>query len=411
MPGTAHGTLNNRQKEKKDTEMKTLIEIYDDRPIENILGTEVFRPEETILLCPPEAAANKRLKENIAEYFRYREIATRLTIAQVSLLDAGKIEAQLLKIFETHQDCAIDISGGTETALFAAGAVSGNLPVFTFSRRKNRFFEVRNAPFARDLPCTVQLSAEACFKLTGGKLLPGRENNEEIKKRIPMIDRLFRVFGKYRRVWRTQITYIQKISSSEPGELLARGGHTVRTEQGSISVNPDLLQDLLRNQIIRDLHITPDTVSFAFPDETVRFWLRDIGAVLELQVFRACLEAGCFQDVVLSAIVNWEGLDSQRNTVTNEIDVVAVNGIWPVFISCKTNELRTEALNELAILKNRFGGDGSRAIIVTSAPATRSRSLLCRRAAEMDIAVIEWNDLQTGRLIERLKKETGKSAL
>ena len=32
-------------------------------------------------------------------------------------------------------------------------------------------------------------------------------------------------------------------------------------------------------------------------DETVRFWLRDIGSVLELQVYRACIEAGCFDDI------------------------------------------------------------------------------------------------------------------
>ena len=31
--------------------MKTLIELYDERPIENVLGTEVFRPERTVFLC------------------------------------------------------------------------------------------------------------------------------------------------------------------------------------------------------------------------------------------------------------------------------------------------------------------------------------------------------------------------
>ena len=36
--------------------MKTLIELYDERPIENVLGTEMFRPEETIFICPPEVA-------------------------------------------------------------------------------------------------------------------------------------------------------------------------------------------------------------------------------------------------------------------------------------------------------------------------------------------------------------------
>ena len=40
--------------------MKTNIELYDDRPIENVLGTEMFRPEETVLICPQEVAEDIR---------------------------------------------------------------------------------------------------------------------------------------------------------------------------------------------------------------------------------------------------------------------------------------------------------------------------------------------------------------
>ena len=127
--------------------------------------------------------------------------------------------------------------------------------------------------------------------------------------------------------------------------------------------------------------------------------------MLELQVYRACLEAGCFDDVVLSAVVNWEGGQTQRNAVTNEIDVVAVQGVRPIFISCKTSEIRTEALNELAVLRDRFGGRSSRAIIVTSAPASRNRALMRMRAAELNIEVIELGDLAKDRLIARLKGE------
>ena len=36
--------------------MKTLIELYDERPLENVLSTEVFRPQRTVFICPPEVA-------------------------------------------------------------------------------------------------------------------------------------------------------------------------------------------------------------------------------------------------------------------------------------------------------------------------------------------------------------------
>ncbi len=383
--------------------MKTLIELFDDRPIENVLATEVFQPEETILLCPPEVESAHKIKETIERYLAYRHCTTKITMIMVSLLDSSKVEKQIRKILESHPDCAIDISGGTESALFAAGRVCTDIPVFTFSRKRNTFYEISNAPFARNLPCPIELNTQACFMLAGGKLLPGRENNDDLKTRIPQIDLLFSVFRKYRKIWRNQITYFQKISSSEPGCLTAGGNHTVTAEQNTVTVNINLLSDLNDTGLIQDLRMSGNRIYFRFPDETIRFWLRDIGSVLELQVFRACLASGDFQDVVLSAIVNWEGSDSQRDTVTNEIDVVAVRGLWPIFISCKTSEIRTEALNELAILRDRFGGQGSRAIIVTSAPATKSRSYMRRRAAELNIEVIEWEDLPTERLIERIR--------
>lgn len=383
--------------------MKTLIELYDEKPIENVLGTEMFRPEEMVILCPPESVSDKALRESLERYFEYRKCPVKVTVMPVSLLDAAKVQKQLQKVLETHEDCAIDISGGTDAALFAAGVICGDTPVFTYSGKRNSFYEIQNAPFARSLPCNVTLDARSCFLMAGGTLLPGREDNEILKGKLEDIDALFAIFRKYRRNWRRQIGYIQAISSSEPGVLHAEGPKTVRVDHGQATADEEMLQELAGAGLVRQLQISQDRVSFVFPDETVRFWLRDIGSVLELQVYRACLAAGCFDDVVLSAVVNWEGGQTQRNAVTNEIDVMAVQGVRPIFISCKTSEIRTEALNELAVLRDRFGGRGSRAIIVTSAPASKNRALMRMRAAELNIEVIELGDLTKDRLIARLR--------
>ena len=383
--------------------MKTLIELYDDNPIENVLGTEVFRPKETVLLCPPEVESRRALKESLDKYFRHRGCPVKITIVPVSLLDADKVAKRIREVLTTREDCAIDISGGTDAALFAAGLVGADAAVYTYSRKKNAFFEVRNAPFARNHPCSVSLDVESCFLMAGGTLLPGREDSTRLREKLPEIDALFAVFRKYRKDWRRQIGYIQQISSSEPGMLDADGPSELRADHGLFRAHEGMLKMLEGKGLIRDLQIKEDHVHFSFPDEMIRFWLRDIGAVLELKVFRSCLAAECFQDVVFSAVVNWEGGTTQRNAVTNEIDVVAVRGIQPLFISCKSNEIKTEALNELAVIRDRFGGKGSRAMIVTSANATRSRAIMRMRAAELGIEVVEWTDLVSDRLVERLK--------
>ena len=383
--------------------MKTLIELYDERPIENVLATEMFHPEETILICPPGIASDRKRRKALERYFERRGVSVRLTFIPVSLLDAVQIEEKLREALSGHEDCAIDISGGTDAALFAAGAVSGDVPVFTYSRKRNMFYEIRNAEFARNLPCGVRLDVASCFLMAGGTLLPGRADEAKLRSHLGQIDGLFDIYARFRRIWNRQIGYIQSVSSSAPGKLAAAGPKTVKADGRQVTADGAFFRALEGEGLIRSLKVRDDGLSFTFPDETVRFWLRDVGAVLENYIYLACLAADCFDDVALSAVVNWSGGKDQRDGVTNEIDVMAVRGIQPVFISCKTCEIRTEALNELAILRDRFGGAGFRAIIVSSAIGTKARSPMRRRAAELDIEVIEWEDLKLEALLSRLR--------
>ena len=384
--------------------MKTLIELYDERPIENVLGTEVFRPEETVFICPPEVAGDREMRRSLEAYFAHRGCPARVTFVQSSLLDAVKVEKTLRRLLDRHEDCAIDIAGGTDAALFAAGACSGNTPVYTYSRKQNTFFEIKNAPFARGLSCPVRLDAASCFLMAGGELQQGRADNRELKNRLPQIEKLFGVYSAYRRIWNRQVSYFQRISSAADPDCAARGHRTEKADHGQVTADEALLRALSEAELIHDLALDEETVAFRFADPQVRFWLRDMGSALELRVYQACVEAHCFDDVVLSAVVNWRA-GEKRDAVTNEIDVMAVRGIQPIFISCKTCEIKTEALNELAILRDRFGGKGSRAVIVTSAPGARSRAVMRQRAAELGIEVIEWNDLALDRLIARLKTQ------
>lgn len=387
--------------------MRTLIELYDTSPIRNVLATVMFRPQEMILICPPEVAEDPNQKRSLRDFFAYLNCPVKLTLIPVTLLDAGKTERVLREVLESHQDCAIDISGGTDAALFAAGVASGDTPVFTYSVRKDTFFEIKNAPFARSLPNTVHLDVRSCLMMAGGTLLPGREDNAGLAEMSDRIDRLFRVYSTFRPQWNRQISYIQKISSAEPGVLEAGGQLREKAGNKNVDADGEFFGALEEAGLILNLQYTDESVSFRFPDERVRFWLRDVGAVLELQVFRACRAAGCFDDVVLSAVVNWQSGKINRDSVTNEIDVMAVQGIQPVFISCKTSEVHTDALNELAILRDRFGGKFARAILVTSGVTGKTREPVRRRADKLGIELVEWEDMSLESLINRLRNQDG----
>lgn len=51
--------------------MQTLIELYDERAIENVLAPDMFRPKEIIYLCPVEIAEDKSRQRKYQAFFRH----------------------------------------------------------------------------------------------------------------------------------------------------------------------------------------------------------------------------------------------------------------------------------------------------------------------------------------------------
>lgn len=386
--------------------MDTLIEMYDERAIENVLAADMFRPARIIYLCPAQIARDRNRQKKLRAFFQQRGFDPELIFTEVSFFKADAILRQLLVIGKKYPDCAVDVTGGSDAALFATGmfAAQTGVPAFTYSRKQNRFYDISGAGFAQDLRCTLSYSVEEFFLMAGGTLLPGRVDNRVLAEYLPVFDPFFQCYLHFRRSWKRIISYIQRIAPTVAGQkasLSVCGSYTVKGERGTrISANPDALQAFAQMDLIRELAIEPQTsVSFRFRDANIRAWLRDVGSVLELYTYKACLDAGIFHDVVSSAVVRWDDA-AGHGSVSNEIDVVAVRGVGSLFISCKTGAIHTEALNELAILRDRFGGKGAKAAIVSS---ERCNAAARHRAAQLGIAVIDLEELQQGQLSRRLK--------
>ncbi len=386
--------------------MRTLIELYDERPLENVLGVEMFRPQRVAYVCPENVAGDKGVKRQLKEYFRHRGMEPELSFVRTNVYDSETVLQMLRAITEQDEDCAIDITGGTDAVLFAAGLLSAErpVPVFTYSRKRNRFYNIRNAAFAADLPCDVRFTVEDCFRMAGGSMRTGRVDNRILDRYMEDYDPFFRLYLEHRRDWTRIVTYFQRVSQTTPDgpiPLEITGPYEVKGERAARIQAPEkALADLEKLGFLLDLQIIPkERVSFRFRDHQIRTWLRDVGSVLELYTYKACLDTGLFDDVRTSAVVDWEE-NKKDNVVSNELDVMATRGVTPVFISCKTCDVKTEALNELAVLRDRFGGQIARAAIVT---AERGRTVMRNRASELNIQVIDLNDLQAGRIQKRLE--------
>ena len=203
-------------------EAKTLVELFDERPLENVLGVEIFRPEKVIYICPegtPEHAEN------------HRGIRTETEFLRVNVYDTQEILQVFRKVLQQYPESVMDITGGTDAVLFAAGlaCAEAKIPVVTYSRTQNKFYNIQNAPSAHAFPCEITFSVEDCFLMAGGSMRKGRVDNSILSRYMEDIDPFFEIFLKYRRKWDKIVNYIQRVSAArEDGSysLSVQGDYT-----------------------------------------------------------------------------------------------------------------------------------------------------------------------------------------
>ncbi len=384
--------------------IKTLIELYDERPLENVLSPQVFMPERVIYVCPAEIFKNEHVKKTIRTYLQGKGFRGETDFVRANMFSTGDVLRALRNIVSKYSGAVLDITGGTDQALFAAGVLSAEsgIPAFTYSRKSNKFYSVSSAPFGEEMACTVKLSVEDCFAMAGGAVKRGRVDNAVLSKYANYYEPFFDLYMRYKHNWTATVSWMQRASAPVNGviSLEVHSPCQVKGDRGTVSINEETLRALEKIGFLQELRFGEDgTVRFRFLDRQVRYWLRDVGSVLETRVYQACLDTGLFDDVCTSVVVDWEG-DLKQGNVTNELDVMTTRGIMPVFISCKTGEIRTEALNELSVLRDRFGGKIARAAIVSAA---KCQLITRHRANELGIDVIDYEDLEEGRLEARLR--------
>ena len=129
--------------------------------------------------------------------------------------------------------------------------------------------------------------------MAGGSMHTGRVDNDILFRYLDVIDPFFQIYLANRRQWTKIVTYIQRISpASADGSfsLKVSGNYTVKGEHASrISAPEPVLQALEQLGFLSELSIDPEnSVSFSFRDAQIRAWLRDVGSVLELYVYKAC---------------------------------------------------------------------------------------------------------------------------
>lgn len=384
----------------------TLIECFTQSHIDNITACLALRPQKLILIGPGEQM--RKPAERYRKLLDQRGLRTKIVLSDVSGMDLARIRSVFANHIRQEPECVIDLTGGDELVIMAAGAALAQLDkpqtvrVQRFDRAKGQAVDCIHGDCPLPLP-PVTLSVEELIFLSGGKLHP-ESYQPPVQSSPAELDRLWSIVADDPKGWNRSIMLLNEFESRSEFKTDIR--LRLNDLKGSISKFDEKedtvrsLLDKLQHRGIIDDSSSRDVLEYSYRSPLLRYCTQKAGNVLEVKTLleaRALLENGApyFGDCRMSVSIDWDGTihepEARIPETRNEIDVVLMHGTTPLFISCKNGGIGEEELYKLHTVTTRFGGPHARKMLIATDLDQKSASsnrAIAQRAWDMDILLV-----------------------
>lgn len=399
--------------------IKTIIELFDECQIKNIIATLRFMPEKVIFVGYKEVMKKKKMKD-LKNFFSSRGLNIELEFQFAERYDYDDIAKTLNRILDDNEDCCFDLTGGKELIMAVMGAISNerNIPMVQFNIRTGNMFCVKNCEYIDEKQNTSSMTISESIALNGGAIVtpkadePEWDMNDGFRRDI---EAMWRINSKDSSTWNKFSKAVAKFGR----DIETCGNLTLRTRLSALDendkkdlMNEEILNQLIRNKLILNYSQKNDVLSFEIKNKQVLRCIIKAGNILELYTYMIALEIaeeenGFYDDVKMGVKIDWDGIEngkfSKIKDTTNEIDVFIMRDLVPLFISCKNGDVGKEALYELNTVAEKFGGEYARKVLMATfiSHDTSKKKFLLQRAKDMKIEVIENIDLMSKQEFKR----------
>ena len=415
----------------------TYIEFFDKTAVENIGACLTYVPDRVILIGDNEKLM-QRHAERYARLFASRgyDVAFSCRTVQKSRLDEAV--ALLDELVQTYDDCVFDVTGGAEILMLALGIVYARNPdrsiqIQRFNLRNNTVYDCdRDGESVwQDTPA---LSIDENVRIYGGDVVYGDigENKTYLWDLTPDflrdIEIMWESCRRNVRLWNTQVGVLEAMelvgTVSEDGltttAAVASVDEYLSKFRSSSQVLGGLARYLERQQLLT-LFDDGDGVNLtvSYKNEQVKRCLTKAGQALEMKIYVTAAELTghdddpVYHDVLNGVVIDWDGTEHDEAVeevydTENEIDVMLMHGIIPVFISCKNGIVTSDELYKLSTVAERFGGAYAKKVLVATSIGALGEGgqYLRQRARDMGIKLVEgvqmMNDDELKRALRNL---------
>ena len=365
----------------------TIVEFFENKSnMENIVSTLLCAPDKVIFL----GSNTKQILRTIDVYEKIvhdRRIEVKFETKAINRNSIMSIADVLEDIIEKEEDCIIDLSGGDDLALVAVGTVYAD----NADRMKLHRFNITNSTMT-DCDSDGKLCAHAPFEITieelvamnGGRVIYTDEKSNGTYRwdfNDEFVDDIFLMWEACKKSpsdWNSQLAILAKMISmqEEPAGLDVRINYkdaddALRTMTENKKLDVELYKDLAKKGVLADFKADKDGFSFNLKNEQIKKCLSKAGQVFELYITICASELKdddgnpVYTDVLNGVFIDWDGEVHQGTgkDVENEIDIILMRGLMPVFISCKNGSCDINELFKLSVVAEHFGGKFVRSVL------------------------------------------------
>lgn len=386
----------------------TIIEFFDTNHVENVVSALTCNPDKVILI----GNNTKRIDRYIKIYKKITEdrgLKTEFFSRSVNKNSLEDIIETLTEIVEENDDCIFDLEGGEELLLVGAGYVAGKysdrVRLHSFNIRSNTMIDCdSDGEINQVFP--IEMTIEENVRIYAGQVIRDQEGfekwdySDDFKSDVFI---LWEICKGNPKEWNKFCSCLSEEINATIGHSFVLDRMTAGTTWNALAARIDhsILKRLNNVEIIRNLRIGSDGIHFDFKDEQIKRCLLKCGQVLELYITFIAkaltdrIGKPVYNDVQCGVLLDWDNPDINNDkynsyTTTNEIDIMLMKGIVPVFVSCKNGVTDIGELYKLNTVAERFGGKYARKILLISDHhnSTYTPEHVLARAEDMNIIVV-----------------------
>lgn len=386
--------------------MNVNIEFFDSEPLENLITCLNFKMDKVIFFGHSDTMTEERIKDtrralkNICNI----ENVEFITVSQKSLYKVLELlEKEISAEMKSGNKCFFDLSGGEDLVLVAMGmlATQYKVPLHKFALPENELYLLTKWDQVPRIDEVVErrellLTLDDIIGLHGGVINYRQQkdvkSNLEDKAFRDSVATMWEIANDSQKKWNGLSSVFKECTKYEDDTQRVRV--SVKVMRQAMKRIPDIISvkelanylNRLGNQgILEKVSIDEEFIKFSYGSSLIRDCLLDAGCLLELHTYYERMESGRYSDCRVGVHIDWDGeINGREIDVENEIDVMLLEGVVPVFISCKNGRVNQMALYELDAVANRFGGKYVRKELAATQEITPG---YLKRAEEMGIVV------------------------